>query len=42
MKKTELIKIIEKVVRREVKERVNEIFINEGKERNVFVSFRSK
>ena len=31
MKKTELIKIIEKVVRREVKKQVNEIFINEGK-----------
>ena len=31
MKKQELIKIIEKVVRREVKKQVDEIFINEGK-----------
>ena len=31
MKKQDLIKIIEKVVRKEVKKQVNEIFINEGK-----------
>ena len=31
MKKQELIKIIEKVVRKEVKKQVDEIFINEGK-----------
>jgi hypothetical protein len=31
MKKTELIKILETLVRKEVKKQVNEIFINEGK-----------
>ena len=31
MKKKELIKILETLVRKEVKKQVNEIFINEGK-----------
>tara|TARA_B100000287_G_scaffold423726_1_gene467377 strand:+ start:410 stop:940 length:531 start_codon:yes stop_codon:yes gene_type:complete len=36
MKKQELIKIIELVVRKEVKKQVNEIFINEGKKALAF------
>ena len=41
MKKQDLIKIIEKVVSREVKKQINEIFISEGKKALAF-GIRSK
>ena len=40
MKKKELINIIERLVRKEVKKQVNEIFISEGKKGSGIVPFK--